>query len=88
MSSIENLKRCYLTISIQKDSPTIYKPCCHESPVIRGVVAGEPVVGAVVPAVPPVVEVELGALVLQRVHAGIDVDQELNERITVNAEET
>ena len=47
--------------------------------MVRGVVAGEPVVGAVVPAVPPVVEVELGALVPQRVHAGVDVDQELRE---------
>ena len=57
----------------------IKSPRCDESAVIRGVVAGEPVVGAVVPAVPPVVEVELGALVLQRVHAGIDVDEELKE---------
>ena len=55
--------------------------------MIRGVVAGEPVVGAVVPAVPPVVEVELGALVLQRVHAGIDVDQKLKERIILNRKE-
>ena len=58
-------------------STTIHTPCSHESAVIRGVVAGEPVVGAVVPAVPAVVEVELGALVPQRVHAGVDVDQEL-----------
>ena len=45
--------------------------------MIRGVVAGEPVVGAVVATVPSVVEVELRALVAQRVHAGVDVDQEL-----------
>ena len=52
-------------------------PCRHESAVIRGVVAGKPVVCAVIPAIPPVVEVELGALEPQRVHAGVDVDQEL-----------
>ena len=52
-------------------------PGCHESAVIRGVVAGEPVIGAVVASVPPVVEVELRALVAQSVHASVDVDQEL-----------
>ena len=66
-------------------SQKIQAPRRDESAVIRGVVAGEPVVGAVVPAVPPVVEVELGALVLQRVHAGINVDQKLDERIILNA---
>ena len=44
------------------------------------VVAGEPVPGAVVSPVLSVVQVELGALVLEGVHAGLGVDQELERR--------
>ncbi len=45
----------------------------------RRVEAREPVPGSVVPPVAAVVEVELGALVLQSVDASLSVDQELHE---------
>ncbi len=44
----------------------------------RRVEAREPVPGSVVPPVAAVVEVELGALVLQSVDASLRVDQELH----------
>ena len=81
VSSIENLEPDHVvSLSASRTfavSDMFKIPGCHESAVIRGVVAGEPVIGAVVASVPPVVEVELRALVAQSVHASVDVDQEL-----------
>ena len=52
-------------------------------PVSRGVIAGEPVPRAIIPPVPPVIEVEFGALALQSVHARFGIDQKLQQETLV-----